>query len=85
MWTLIQDFRFALRMLGKNPGFTAVAVLSLALGIGSNTTFFSIVDGYFLRPLPVKDARQVVTITDLPLMDFLLSRLPGYLPPNSDL
>jgi len=66
MWTLIQDFRFALRMLVKNPGFTAVAVISLALGIGATTTFFSIVDGYFLRPLPVKDARQLVTIRPQP-------------------
>jgi len=66
MGTLIQDLRFALRMLVKNPGFTAVAVISLALGIGVNTTFFSIVDGFFLRSLPVKDAGQVVTITPLP-------------------
>ncbi len=66
MWTLIQDFRFALRMLGKNPGFTALAVLSLAFGIGATTTFFSIVDGYYLRPLPVKDARQLVTIRPQP-------------------
>jgi predicted permease len=66
MRTLIQDFRFAIRMLVKNPGFTAVAVISLALGIGVNTTFFSIVDGFFLRSLPVKDASQVVTITPLP-------------------
>ena len=66
METLIQDLRFALRMLVKNRGFTAVAVLSLALGIGVNTTFFSVVDGLFLRSLPVKDASQVVTITALP-------------------
>ena len=75
MWTLIQDFRFAIRMLGKNPGFTAVAVLSLALGIGSNTTFFSIVDGYFLRPLPVKDARQLVSIRPQP---YRVSSYPDY-------
>jgi len=66
METLIQDLRFALRMLVKNPGYTAVAVISLALGIGVNTTFFSVVDGLFLRSLPVKDASQVVTITALP-------------------
>jgi putative ABC transport system permease protein len=56
-------------MLVKNPGFTAVAVLSLALGIGVNTTFFSVVDGFFLRSLPVKEAKQVVTVTPLPYGD----------------
>jgi predicted permease len=62
----VQDLRFGLRMLRKSPSFTAVAVISLALGIGINTTFFSMVDGFFLRPLPVKDARQLVMIRSLP-------------------
>ena len=66
MGNWMQDARFALRMLVKTPGFAAVAVLSLALGIGVNTTFFSIVDGFFLRSLPLKDAGQIVTITPLP-------------------
>jgi hypothetical protein len=58
----VEDMRFGLRMLGKIPGFTAVAVLTLALGVGVNTTVFTAFDSLALKPLPVKDPASVVRL-----------------------
>src|SRR5258708_5721872 len=64
MTGFLQDLRYGFRNLAKSPGFTSVAVLTLALGIGANTAIFTVINALLLRLLPVRRAEQLVTVGD---------------------
>src|SRR5450756_1233499 len=80
MTGFLDDLRYGLRGLTKNRGFALAAVLSLALGIGANTTIFTLLNAIFLRPLPVRDPAHLTAVftTDPRIPGLLLCSYPNY-------
>ncbi|HMC76983.1 MAG TPA: hypothetical protein VKH34_07610, partial [Vicinamibacterales bacterium] len=63
--SFLRDLRYAVRMLRKTPGFTVVALLTLAVGIGVNTAVFTVVNGLLLKPLPFPEASRLATVNTI--------------------